>query len=386
LTDDKVAALARELRAAAPHDLLVVLDAGLRRLYGANSAVMLMADYGLSVLQPVLRLPRTGEPVPIGSSPAGQAFTSQEPRAEDGGPAGTRLYLPVTVRGDRLGVLMLTLSSCPDPATADELLAVAANVGHEIIVAERDTDLFLQARRLKRLTLAAEMQWQLLPGRACERPEYAIGAQLEPAYAIGADNFDWSSDGDLLTVSVSNGMGEGMEGALLTSLAVNAMRNARRAGIGLADQASLTDQAIYAQYGGKLHVGTLLLGFDLATGEVSAVDAGSPRMLRLRGGQIEPVVFDAQLPLGMFDRTRYTEQQFTARPGDRYVIVSDGVHAARSAIGEEYGMRALIRSIARSQLAPPPETARAILHDLLTYTQLTDDAIVFCLDWRGRAG
>lgn len=385
MTDDLVAALARELRMAAPHELLAVLDAGLRDRYGTTSAVMLMADYGLSVLQPVLSLPHTERPVPVAGSAAGVAFTSQEPRAEQDADSGTRLYLPVTVRGDRLGVLMVAIPTRNTrPDTVAELSAVATILGHEIIVAERDTDLFLQARRLKRLTLAAEMQWQLLPGRACERPEYSIGAQLEPAYAIGADNFDWSSDGHQLTITVSNGMGEGMQGALLTSLAVNAMRNARRAGIGLADQASLTDQAIYAEYRGALHVGTLLLGFDLATGKVTAVDAGSPRMLRLLNGRIEPVNFDAQLPLGMFDRTQYVEQHFIAQPGGRYVIVSDGVHSARTPGGEEYGTQALTRAITESQFAAPPEAARAILHDLLTSTQLTDDAVVLCLDWRGR--
>lgn len=384
MTDDLVAALARELRMAAPHDLLAVLNAGLRDRCGTTSAAMLMADYGLSVLQPVLSLPHTGTPVPVVGTAAGDAFTSQEPRAEQD-PDGTKLYLPVTVRGDRLGVLMVSVpDGRGDREAVAQLAAVATVLGHEIIVAERDTDLFLQARRLKRLTLAAEMQWQLLPGRACERPEYSIGAQLEPAYAIGADNFDWSSDGYQLTVTVSNGMGEGMKSALLTSLAVNAMRNARRAGIGLADQASLTDQAIYAEYRGALHVGTLLLGFDLATGKVTAVDAGSPRMLRLHGGSIEPVTFDAQLPLGMFDRTQYVEQHFIAQPGSRYVIVSDGVHSARTPDGEEYGAQALIRAISGSQLAPPPEAARAILRDLLATTQLTDDAVVLCLDWRGR--
>jgi hypothetical protein len=385
MTDDTVAELARELRAAAPHDLLAVLDGGLRRLYGATLSVLLMADYSVSVLQPVLPPPYVGEPVPLASSAAGQAFTSQEPKAENDGGAGARLYLPVTVRGDRLGVLMVALPAHLDPATLEKLSALATVVGHELLVAERDTDLFLQARRLKRLSLAAEMQWQLLPGRACERPEYAMGAQLEPAYAIGADNFDWSSDGRRLAVTVSNGMGEGMEGALLTSLAVSAMRNARRAGVGLADQARLADQAIYAQYGGTLHVGSLLLSFDLATGDVAVVDAGSPRMLRLRGGRVEPMTFDEQLPLGMFDRTRYTEQYFTARPGDRYVIVSDGVHAARGPAGEEYGLRALSSAVSASQLAPPPEAARAIVGDLCAYTKLTDDAVVFCLDWRGRA-
>ncbi|MDT0478188.1 hypothetical protein RM863_39385, partial [Streptomyces sp. DSM 41014] len=67
-----------------------------------------------------------------------------------------------------------------------------------ILVAERDTDVYQRARRTTRLTLAAEMQWQLLPARACTAAEFAIGAQLEPAYSIHGDNFDWAADADEL--------------------------------------------------------------------------------------------------------------------------------------------------------------------------------------------
>ncbi|MGY0234243.1 PP2C family protein-serine/threonine phosphatase [Longispora urticae] len=371
--------LSRELRAAAPHALLSTLAAALRGHYDIELFALLMADYGLTVLRPVGQPLDATEPVPLSTTAAGAAFTSQTPVAD-----AHTFYMPVTVRGDRLGVLVLKCASPPDTTTVAELAAIATALGHEIIVAERDTDLYLQARRRKRLTLAAEMQWQLLPGRACSRQEYSIGAQLEPAYAVGADNFDWSTDGSHLTVTVSNGMGEGMEGALLTNLAVNALRNARRAGVGLIDQAALADQAIYAQYGGRLHIATLLLRFDLATGDVAAIDAGSPRMLRLRDGEVEHVTFEAQLPLGMFDGTHYTQQHFRALPGDRYVIVSDGVHAARSNGGEEYGTTALHNAIHTTHNQPAPEAARTILRELGEYTQLTDDAIVFCLDWHGR--
>ncbi len=73
------------------------------------------------------------------------------------------------------------------------------------------------------------MQWQLLPARSCARTEYSIGAQLEPAYAIHGDNFDWASTAQSLILTITNGMGEGIEASLLTNLAVNALRNARRA-------------------------------------------------------------------------------------------------------------------------------------------------------------
>ncbi|WP_240926070.1 PP2C family protein-serine/threonine phosphatase [Streptomyces sp. JB150] len=378
----------RALRTAAPHELLDAVRRVLMEQYAAESVELFLADYGLTVLQPVSVLPHTTEPVSAHSSAAGRAFGAQKPFVEPVGDGRVRAHLPVTVRGDRLGVLSVIL---PGPEYADgcleELAEVADVLGHEVIVAERDTDIYLQARRKDRLTLAAEMQWQLLPGRSCSRPEYDLGAQLEPAYAIFGDNFDWSATADRLTLYVTNGMGEGIEASLLTSLATNALRNARRAGIPLADQAALADQAIYAHYRGRRYLSALMFDFDLATGRASVVDAGSPQLLRVRGKSVERITFDAQLPLGMFEETDYVAQEFRVEPGDRLVFVSDGVYSVASPEGETYGDAALNRAIQSTRLLPAAEVPRAVLRELTGHRSGSvpdDDALVVCLDWHGR--
>ncbi|MFF4055383.1 PP2C family protein-serine/threonine phosphatase [Streptomyces sp. NPDC001668] len=381
-------AVERALRTAAPHELLDAIRAVLIEQYGAEDVELFMADYSLTVLQPVSVLPHTLEPVSVHNSTAGRAFGSQKPYREDERDGRTRLHLPVSVRGDRLGVLSVTL---PDGDAAQrwesELADVADVLGHEVMVAERDTDVYLQARRKDRLTLAAEMQWQLLPGRACSRPEYELGAQLEPAYAIFGDNFDWSATADHLMLYVTNGMGEGIEASLLTNLAINALRNARRAGLSIADQAALADQAVYAHYRGQSYLSVLMFDFDLTTGRASVVDAGSPQLLRLRDGAVEGVSFDAQLPLGMFEETDYVAQDFHVEPGDRLVFVSDGVHAVASPRGEAYGDAALTRAIHSTRLLPAAEVPRAILRELTGHrgeAVPSDDALIVCLDWHGR--
>jgi serine phosphatase RsbU (regulator of sigma subunit) len=379
----------RAVRAAAPHELLDAVRRVLVEQYAAEGVELFMADYGLTVLQPVSVLPHTLEPVSVHNSAEGRAFGAQEPFTEEAPEGGSvRVHLPVSVRGDRLGVLSVAL---PDGDHVRDRLAELAEIaevlGREVVVAERDTDLYLQARRRDRLTLAAEMQWQLLPGRSCSRPEYELGAQLEPAYAIFGDNFDWSATAEHLMLYVTNGMGEGMEASLLTNLAINALRNARRAGLPLADQAALADQAVYAQYRGQCYLSVLMCDFELATGRAWVVDAGSPQMLRLRGGSVERVELEAQLPLGMFEETDYVVQEFRAEPGDRLVFVSDGVYAVASPKGEAYGDAALARAIQATRLLPAAEVPRAILRELTGHRGERvpdDDALVVCLDWLGR--
>ncbi|MFD3541610.1 PP2C family protein-serine/threonine phosphatase [Streptomyces sp. NPDC058662] len=381
-------AVERALRTAAPHDLLHTVRAALIEHFQAIEVELLMADYSLTVLQPVTALPHTAEPLPVQSTSEGRAFGSQEPYGQYASREGAiDLHVPVTVRGDRLGILTVRMpeDACTSE-TVRELADVAELLGHEIVVAERDTDLYLQARRASRLTLAAEMQWQLLPARSCARPEYAIGAQLEPAYDIHGDNFDWSTTAETLTLTVTNGMGEGIQASLLTNLAINALRNARRAGIGIADQAALADQAIYGQYRGREFVSTLLLSFELGTGWAHVVDAGSPQLWRYRDRRVERVEFEAQLPLGMFEESLYVAQEFQVLPGDRLVFVSDGVYAAASAGGEAYGDRALAKAIQAAGLLPAAAVPRAMLQELAAYrgADSDDDALVLCLDWFGR--
>ncbi len=319
--------------------------------------------------------------------PPGHAFIAQEAHCVPGVASSTvTVYLPVSVRDDRLGVLSVRLpgrESDVSPGTLADLAQCAAALAHEIAVAERDTDLFLQARRAERLTLAAEMQWQLLPGRSCSRPEYNLGAQLEPAYAIFGDSFDWSSSADDLLLTVSNGMGQGIDTALLTNLATNALRNARRAGLNLADQ------AVYGQHHGRQFLSTLMLRFCLPTGNVEIIDAGSPRIWRLRRDVVETIAFDAQIPLGMFEDTTYTTQRFKVEPGDRLLFISDGVYDAFSPAGEKYGQRALARAITSTRLLPASQVPRTMLQELLGHRgsgPAADDALVVCLDWHGRPG
>ncbi|MCR8572737.1 PP2C family protein-serine/threonine phosphatase [Streptomyces sp. Isolate_219] len=375
------------LRASLPHALLDTVRDHLASAYGATSVHLFLTDYGGTVLSPC-DSPEGGEgSLPVAGSPEGRALGSQEPR-EQQAPHGEAIdhHLPVTVRGDRIGILTVRLpAGRSTPAVLDELRQVAGQLGHEILVAERDTDVYQRVRRVSRLTVAAEMQWQLLPARACSAAQYAVGAQLEPAYAVHGDNFDWASDGDELTLTVTNGMGQGVDASLLTHLAVSALRNARRAGVGLADQAALADQAVYGHYRGRSHVSTLLLRVDLATGRMEIIDAGSPQMWRLRGKSVERIELDRQLPLGMFEESHYAAESFTVEPGDRLLLVSDGVYEAPSPRGRKYAEGALARALHATRLLPAAMAPGAVLRDVAEYraAETLDDALVLCFDWFG---
>jgi serine phosphatase RsbU (regulator of sigma subunit) len=383
--EDRLINTERAIWDAQPAALADTALTAIEKAYGASSAELLLADYRLDFLIPI------GSDRPgfsMDGTPAGRTFASQQALLQPPGDGGTwDFHLPLSVQGDRSGVLTVSLADEPDAATQQELSALAVTLARALKIADAGTDYYRRARRRNRLTLAAEIQWELLPGRSCVTEDYHLAGQLEPAYAIWGDNFDWSAAADHLTVSVTNGMGRGAEAALLTQLAVGALRNARRSGADLIDQATLANETIYNQHHGQRHVSTILLRFDVWTGRVGVIDAGSPKIFRLRGNTVEPLELEAQLPLGMFDDTAYAEQEFTVESGDRLVIFSDGFHTARSPRGETYGTSALAGALRQTRLQSPSEAVRSLTRGLLDYhagTELADDAVVLCLDWTGR--
>jgi serine phosphatase RsbU (regulator of sigma subunit) len=374
---ERLIAVRRALTDAPADAVVECLDDALTKEYGITDTDLLLADYRLAALLPL----RSGSPATRPGDPAWRSFDHQAEVT-----AGRTAYLPVTSRGERLGVLRCSPAPS-DAAVRAEMAEVATLLAHELQSAAKGTDRYTMAARTRRLTLAAEMQWELLPGRSRVRPSFSLAGQLEPSYGVRGDSFDWAEHDGRLYLSVLNGMGEGMTAALLTSLATYALRNARRAGLNLADQAALADQAVFAQHRGASHVAALLLALDLRTGEVQAVDAGSPEMMVLHDGQVRDVPLEAQFPLGMFEGSDYVPQRFDLRRADRLVVVSDGIsEATRSAA--RYGEAALHRFIRRSGSMAPLEAVRSLLGDLRTFlgdSDLEDDAVAVCLDWTGPA-
>jgi serine phosphatase RsbU (regulator of sigma subunit) len=372
---ERLVTVRRVLTGSAAEALPERLAEMLGKEYALAGAELLLVDYRLGALLPV----GGGEPVTGAGESPWHCFDHQSEVID-----GTDLYLPVTARGERIGVLHCS----PAPEDMDvrgELAEVATLLAHELQAAAAGTDRYRIAARTRRLTLAAEMQWELLPGRSRSGPAYSLAGQLEPSYSVNGDSFDWAEHDGRLLLSVLNGMGEGVSASLLTALATHALRNARRAGIALADQVALADQAVFAEHRGDRHVSALMLELDLARGELTVIDAGSPRLLLLRDGAVEDLPLEAQFPLGMFEGSDYVAQKFALRTADRLFIVSDGVAQAAAAAGR-YGDAALTRFVRRTRVMAPLQAVRSLLGDLRSFLasgELEDDAVAVCLDWTG---
>ena len=376
---------------AFPTDLVDVLARFLGRHAGATAVELMLADYDLDLLvcvrrdQPALSV----REVPVEDSDAGRAYLTQ---TEVMVPCdvGTTVFVPVSLRSEQLGVLHVVLPDPIPPSTLEGLRQVSTVVAYVIFAASRYTDMYEQARRQKPLALDAEMQWNLLPVRAFSGPRFGIAGQLMPAYDVGGDCFDYSVETDALYVSVTDAMGHGIGASLLDSLTVSALRNARRAGAGLADQVAQAHSAVHRQFnGGSVElvpvqfVTALIARVDLSTGDVAIVNAGHPVPYLLRDGELSAVPLERQLPLGLSMSVSYLDQHFTLLPGDRLFFSSDGVTDAGPDGAPPFGEARLEEILRATADEPPHEAVRRVLHMVSEYQQgnFRDDATALCLDW-----
>jgi len=150
---DFVGQLHRALDSAPPYALPTVVSAVLAESVGAKEVGLLLADYGEVTLERMSDDAGVNEAasVPIDGSAAGRAFRTQAP-VEDDDDSGRRLYLPVTVRAERLGVLDVLLPDAPSAPLREELQRAAIVVGYVIATARRYTDLFERVRRAVAMT------------------------------------------------------------------------------------------------------------------------------------------------------------------------------------------------------------------------------------------
>jgi len=382
-------ALLAAVEAAPPVAAVDVLAGELAEAIGAREVSFLIADFsGRSLIrlghsggQGRLQGKETAERVPLAGTPHGRALASQavEMVVEDGD-GGVRLFAPVTSRGEAVGVLELGLEDFPAEQTVADVALAAHFLAYVVIANRRYTDLFEWGQRSVPLSLAAEIQHRLLPGAfTCEAGQFTLAAWLQPAGEIGGDTFDFSLERDALHVSMTDAMGHTMEAALLATVLVGALRNARRRGVELAEQARLANDALAEQAGEDQFVTGLLVRIDLASATAGIVNAGHPPPLRLRAGQVEQIHLEADRPFGLQRGGGYRVQALELEVGDRLMFVTDGM-LERDA--ERMNINAILTA---SMNMHAREAVQHLTQAVLEASggQLRDDATALCLDWHG---
>lgn len=332
--------------------------------------------------------------VPFDGGPAEEAVRTQRLQVLAPGAEGSslgsvglwRVLAPVTERGEVIGLLELFLPEEPGAETVERIARLGHLLAFVVIANRRHTHLYEWGQRTRPLSLSAEIQHRLLPGpQTCEAGAFTLAGWLEPAADIAGDTFDFSVERDLLHLSMTDAMGHGVAAALNATLCVGSLRNSRHEGVPLLEQVSTANRALaeHAAAGGlEDFVTGLIARVDLPTGSMEMVNAGHVAPYLARGSDVSTMSLPVDLPLGLFADTAFRRSRFTLQPGDRIVLVTDGMLERGAAEVD------LPRAIKETRSLHPREAVRAWADRALEATghALSDDATLLCLDWHGRHG
>ena len=290
------------------------------------------------------------------------------------------MIVPVTDRGDAIGLIELLLPWEADEEAVSDIAAAARALALVVVACRRHADLFEWAQRSLPFSLAAEIQRRLLPSAfTCEAGQFTVAGWLEPANAVGGDTFDYALDRDTLHVSITDAVGHDVHAAALATVLVGALRHGRRAGMSLPEQACHANESLAAHFPLGQFVTGQLLRIDLGSGEITMVNAGHPAPLRIRDNVVAELDLEIDLPFGLQPGRSFQIQRVALEPGDRLALVTDGL-LERAA--EQFDLGTLLASTIHQH---PWEVVRRVGEDVIHATggDLRDDATVVCLDWRG---
>ncbi len=206
----------------------------------------------------------------------------------------------------------------------------------------------VEKERLEReLKMAAAVQNSLLPEKLPEYPGYAFAAYLKPAWEVGGDFYDVldldEEHSGLLMADVAD---KGFHAALFMAVtrtlfsqeSRHSLSPAKVAGAvhqGMLNVATSNDIFVTAFYG-VLHRPTGLLTY---------VRAGHDRPLLYRPGQkVQPLSGNGRF-LGMIHDLVLAEHTVQLQPGDRLLLMSDGVPDAANIQGKQYGNACLVETL-----------------------------------------
>jgi serine phosphatase RsbU (regulator of sigma subunit) len=317
--------------------------------------------------------------VPLEGTVYGRVLRTQQADVQQAD-SGARVILPVTNRGDAIGLLELVLPDVPSAEDIATLQSAAHALAYVLVAARRHTDVYEWGMRSTPFSLAAEIQRRLLPAAyTCEAGQFTLAGWLEPAAEVGGDTFDYNLDRDFLQVSITDAVGHQVTASLLATLLVGSLRNGRRKGLDLAAQAAYANDSLAQNAASGQFVTGQLLRVDLRTGTAMIVNAGHTLPLRLRGGVVEEVELHVEPPFGVLPGRTFHVQPLPLEPGDRIVFLTDGMLERNAASLD------VAAALAATGDLHPREAVQALGAAVLRATggNLRDDATLLCLDWYG---
>ena len=183
-------------------------------------------------------------------------------------------------------------------------------------------------RASSELAAARSVQELMIPRESPRTPGFEVDTIYTPATEVGGDFFHIQATGDGgLLIVIGDVAGHGLQAAMNVSMLMGALRRSPQTSP--AELLAGLNQVLV----GSSSFTTCEVAYFHADGEVVIASAGHPPPY-LNSQEVE---LPGGLPLGVVAGVEYEEISLYLHPGDRLLMMSDGVSEARKPNGELFG-------------------------------------------------
>ena len=326
-----------------------------------------------------------------------QAPADHRISARPGDGLGSLLVMPLNVRNETLGALFVA-KEVTHGFEQDDIAAISVFAAQAVLALDnaRLLEERIERERLAReMSIAREVQQKLLP-QSLPAPEgLSIAAASVSALEVGGDYYDFIElEDDRLGFIVADVSGKGTSAAFYMAEMQGIFHSVSRLAPSPVDFLAHANQALAGSLDKNVFISGIYGTIDLKREELTLARAGHCPAARISLAGEATLLSSKGMGLGLdrgsgvlFRRT-ICEECHTLRPGDVFVLYTDGVVESRSPAGEEYGYDRLLKALQNHRHEDADDLHQSLLADLHAFMgnkEYDDDMTLVVLKWHGVA-
>ena len=264
-------------------------------------------------------------------------------------------------------------------SVSHDILRVIATEAASLIENARLVQAEEVSRRYQQeLAIAASIQQRLMAVTIPEVPYAKMRGRNLSCKEIGGDFFDVVNTDDGLAVVLADVSGKGVSAAVLASTLQGMVYAHLHARMPLTDIMTSVNRFFTQKHLGEKYA-TVIITRVRRDGELEYVNCGHVPPLLVSGDQVMRPQH-GNLPVGLLADAQYESDRVHLKPGDRFILVTDGVTEAENAHGEFYDNERLEAVAAKT---PTLEDIFASVSAFCAGNPLGDDCTVVELLYTG---
>jgi sigma-B regulation protein RsbU (phosphoserine phosphatase) len=218
-----------------------------------------------------------------------------------------------------------------DHQLLDTVATEAAALLHNALLAETES----KARQAREeLAVAAKIHSGMMSIALPTLPYATLQARSVPCLAIGGDFYDAVTLDDCVCVVIADVSGKGVSAAIVAATLQGIIHAQLLAGQGLVEIASVVNQFLCTRNVGKYATMILLKLFP--DGRVEYLNCGHIQPLSIQGSEIRRLE-ESNLVVGLISGASYASTHCKLQPGERLLLVTDGITEAENEAGMQFG-------------------------------------------------